>query len=67
MCSDGGVSLGEGEKRRNIRIIGLGGTIAGTAAGASETTVYKPGALDAASLIKAVPDLSSLIFLSMIS
>lgn len=65
MSSESGVSLSESDDYLpHVRIIGLGGTIAGAAADASKTTVYKPGEFDIESLLTAIPQLSNIANLS---
>lgn len=47
-----------------IAILAVGGTIAGTGQSSTQTTEYKAGVLDIASLIKSVPDLDKLALIS---
>jgi len=47
-----------------IRILAMGGTIAGVAASPTETKDYKPGTLDVASMIKSVPGLEKVADIS---
>ncbi len=47
-----------------IKILAMGGTIAGVAASPTETKDYKPGTLDIASIIRSVPGLEKLADIS---
>ncbi len=49
---------------RRVTILATGGTIAGAAPSPTQTTEYKPGALDVASLIQAVPGLNKIARIS---
>lgn len=48
-----------------VTILGTGGTIAGTADDAAETTSYKPAALTTEALVNAVPQLKDIARLSV--
>ncbi|MEN6617788.1 MAG: asparaginase domain-containing protein, partial [Syntrophorhabdus sp.] len=47
-----------------IRILAMGGTIAGCAASATETKDYRPGTLDIATMIKSIPGLDTVADIS---
>lgn len=48
------------QKRPNITVLAVGGTIAGKAANAAQTTLYNPGVLSVEALLEAVPQIQDL-------